>query len=97
MIANLSQIFICIFAAAFTLYACIENQNALTELQMTIPALAKEVQSINEDNIRMQYEIDQFESPVHLIELLRQPEFGHLKYPNLDEIVTLPEGIPSPE
>lgn len=96
MITSLSQIFLCIFTAALTLYACIENQNALTELQLTIPAISKEVQSINEDNIRMQYEIDQFESPVHLVELLRQPEFGHLKYPSLNAVITLPEGTPPP-
>lgn len=87
------QIFICIITASLTLYFYIDKQNELTQLRLSVPALTKEVKQIHEENIRLQYEIDQFESPIHLMELARKPEFGHLKYPNLDQIVILPEGI----
>jgi hypothetical protein len=86
------QIFICIFIACLALYAYIDKQNELTELQLTIPAVAKELKEIHEENIRLQYEINQFESPIHLMELARKPEFGHLKYPYLNEVHTLPKG-----
>lgn len=86
------HIFICIFIVGITLYAYIEKQNLLTELRLKIPTLAKEVKQIQEENVRLKYEIDQFESPVHLIELSRKPEFSHLKYPQLDQIIILPEG-----
>lgn len=91
------QIFICIITAGLSLYLYIDKQNELTQLRLSIPALTKEVKRINEENIRLQYEIEQFESPVHLMELARKPEFGHLKYPNVDQVLILPEGVIPPE
>ena len=85
------EIFVCIFIASLTLYLYIEKQNELTELRLEIPILAKEVKRIQEENIHLQYEINQFESPIHLMELARKPEFSHLKYPNLNEILILEE------
>jgi hypothetical protein len=86
------RLFICILAAGFTLFAYIEKQNELTELRLAIPLLAKEVKDLQEGNIRLTYEIEHFESPIHLMELMRKPEFSHLKYPLLSDIVFLPEG-----
>lgn len=91
----LLQIFSCILIAGLSLYAYVEKQNELTELRLNIPVLAKEVRHIQEENIRLKYEIDQFESPIHLMELARKAEFAHLKYPHLDQvlILTLPAPI----
>lgn len=86
------QVFFCIFIAGLTLYIYIDKQNELTELRLTIPVLTKELKQIQEENIRLKYEINQFESPIHLMELARKPEFGHLKYPHLNDVQTLPEG-----
>lgn len=81
------RFFICIFTAGGALFAFIDKQNELTELRLAIPALAKNVKSIQEENIQLKYEIERFESPIHLMELMRKPEFSHLKYPYLkDEI-----------
>ena len=88
---NVVRIFICIAAAGMTLFAYIEKQNELTGLRLAIPALAKEVSAIEEENIRLTYEIERFESPIHLMELKRKPEFSHLRYPYLDEEVFLPK------
>lgn len=76
-----------------TLFGYIEKQNDLTELRLAIPALAKEVKSLQEENIRLTYEIEHFESPIHLMELMRKPEFSHLKYPYLNDEIFLPQGI----
>ena len=81
------RFFLCIFIAGIALFAYIDKQNELTELRLAIPALAKEVKGIQEENTRLTYEIESFESPIHLMELMRKPEFGHLKYPYIkDEI-----------
>jgi len=85
------QIVLCISCAAFTLYGLIEKQNELTELRLAIPVLKKEVERIDKDNIRLSYEIDCFESPIHLMELQKKPEFGQLHYPYQNDIVILPE------
>lgn len=86
------QLLTCLLTAGITLYAIVEEQNGLTELRLTIPALSKEVNAIHEENTRLEYNLDCFENPVHLLELARKPEFGHLKYPSITDVVILPKG-----
>lgn len=85
------RLLLCISLSGFVLYKYIDKLNELTELRLSIPILTREVKSIREKNLELQYAIDTFESPLHLMELLRKPEFGHLKYPSLKEIIQLPE------
>lgn len=93
---NLIRIFVCLLAAGLTLFAYIEKQNEVTELRLAIPQLTKEVAAIREDNIQLKYEIETFESPLHLMELMRSPEFSHLKFPYIDqEIFITQERIPN--
>ena len=40
--------------------------------------------------------IEQFESPIHLMELARKPELSHLKYPTRERNRVLQEGPPMP-
>lgn len=88
------RLLVCILTASVMLLAYIEKQNDLTELRLAIPALAKELKSIQDENIRLKYEIERFESPSHLMELARKPEFSYLKFPYLsEEIIILPPKI----
>jgi len=89
----LLRLWLCIFIAGFSLYRTIDKLNELTELRLSIPVLAKEVQEIREKNMELLYEIEQFESPVHLLELARKPEFGHLKHPPLNEVIIIQEDL----
>ncbi len=91
------RLFLCIGIAGLTLFLYIDKQNDLTELRLAIPALSKEVKSIQEENIRLRYEIERFESPIHLIELMRKPEFSHLKFPYLKDEIFLPKAAPLSE
>lgn len=84
------RLFICILMTGFALYTYIYKQNELTELRLAIPSLAKEVRQIQEQNITYKYDIDQFESPIHLMELMRMPEFGHLKFGYYQDVIVLP-------
>lgn len=88
------RIVICIAAAGVALFAYIEKQNELTELRLAIPALSKELKDIEQENIRLTYEIERFQSPEHLIKLSRQPEFGHLKHSFVNEEIILPKHEP---
>lgn len=85
------RLLICIFVACLTLYVYLDKSNDLTELRLSIPLLAREVKDIQEKNLELQYAIECFESPVHLLEIVQHPELGHLKYPTSEEIVYLPE------
>lgn len=90
------RIFVCILITGFSLYAYIFKQNELTELRMAIPSLAKEVRSIQEENHRLRYDIDYFESPIHLMELMRMPEFSGLKFGYNQDVIILPRQKPLP-
>ncbi len=83
----------CIFTFALWLYSYIEKQNELTDFRIRIPELAKAVKGLHEENIRLQYAIDQYENPQHLIELSRHVEFAHLKHPLEKEVLTCKEGL----
>ncbi len=90
---SLFRIFLCIGVGGALLYSYVDKQNAVTRRRLQIPVLAKEIKDLKEENTRMQYEIDLFESPQHLMELARHSEFSHLKHPMLKEIVTMPQGL----
>lgn len=87
----LIRLLLCISFAGLALYKYIDKLNELTELRLSIPVLAREVKEIHEKNMELQYTIEHFESPVHLMELARKPEFGHLRYPSTQEVILLPE------
>jgi len=86
----LVRVFLCIVCLGAFLYAYINQQNTITELRLEIPAVAKELQVIEEENTRLRFEIDQFESPAHLMELARKPEYRYLKHPLAKDIITFP-------
>lgn len=92
--ATCVRLFLCILILGISLYSYIYKQNELTELRLAIPSLAKEVRHIQETNHRLKYEVDQFESPIHLMELMRMPEFGGLKFGYNQDVVILPRPNP---
>lgn len=83
------KIFICLFSIVGMLYVYIDQQNDLIEWRIKVRASAKELRELQEDNIALRYEVDRFESPVHLMELARQPAFSYLKYPHNKDILML--------
>jgi hypothetical protein len=87
----LIRLFLCIFLFGIYLYLYVDKQNQLTEIRLDIPPLTKEVRAIREEIAKLQYEVDQFESPAHLIGLAQNPEFGHLKHPLIKEILIVEE------
>ena len=84
-----SRFLLCIFFAGLIFYGLIKKQNTLTELRLAIPVLKKQVRLIEQENTRLQYQIDCFESPIHLMELAGKPEFSHLKLPYVEDIMTI--------
>ena len=67
----------------------IDRLNDLTRLRLEIPVHLKELKTLREENQRLQYEIDQFESPLYLMELLKKPEFSNLKFPKENEVIVI--------
>ena len=93
----LSQLGLCLAVFGLCLYSYLNAQNLVTQLKIQLPEREKEIRLIREENRRLAYEVDRFESPAHLIEMAHRPEFGHLKHPLLKEILTVPEAFATNE
>lgn len=87
--STLIRLLLCLVIAGIAFYKYIDKINELTELQMSIPLMAKEVKELQERNMDLQFEIEKFESPAHLMELARRPEYGHLHYPINQPIIEI--------
>lgn len=85
----LIRILTCIFAFSIFLFLYLNAQVELTRLRLKVPQIAKEVKTIQEENTRLLYQIDQFESPENLLNLAKRPEFSHLKQPIQSEIIEI--------
>ncbi len=88
-VAPMARLLIAIVAVGVAVYGYIHKQNALTEVRLSIPTLQRSLKKIQDENVRLQYEVERFESPLHLMELARKPEFAHLRYPSSKEVVVL--------
>jgi hypothetical protein len=88
-VAFLVRLCVCIFIVGMSLYAYVNKHNMLTEVQMRLPVLAKELALSDEENVRLQFAIEKFENPLHLMELARKPEYSHLKHPYTRDIIYL--------
>jgi hypothetical protein len=89
----LTRLGFCLALFGFCLYSYIEMQNNLTTLKIALPEMDQEIKLVREENKRLSYEIEEFQSPSNLIELAHRPEFSHLKHPLLKEILTVPEAL----
>jgi hypothetical protein len=86
--ALLIQGLLCFLGLSCCSILYLEKQNKLTELRLYAPRLALEIREIQEENTRLQYQVQEFESSEHLIRLLQQERFAHLKHPvNKDILV----------
>ncbi len=87
------KILICLFVFGICLYSYINKQNELTSLKIEIPKVAKEIEDIKVEIKKINYEVEMFENPAYLMQLIRQPEFGYLKHPIVEDVLTMPQGI----
>jgi len=86
------RLLVCIGVLGLLLYSYVDMQNAVTERRLKIPVLSKEIADLTAANTHLQYAIDLFESPEHLMQLACHSEYSHLKQPMLKEILTMQEG-----
>lgn len=83
----LIRLVFCACIVGITLYSYVRKQNKMTSLRIQVPALKKELKNVQEENTRLLFEIEKFESPLNLMELSRKPEYSHLKYPLITDII----------
>lgn len=83
----LCHIVLCVVVLGFLLYTYVVKQNELTELRIKLPIAAEEVKKIEEENVRLQYEISVFNSPAHLMEMASDEKFGKFQHPLEKDII----------
>jgi cell division protein FtsB len=79
-------------AIAGGFYLDLDLVHKATALRLQTAKLQKELRQIQEENVRLGYQLDQLESPARLMALARQPQFSQLKAPNMDEVWVIPYG-----
>lgn len=83
------RLLVCIAICGVSLYAYVDCRNTLTEKRLQLPLCVKQQVLVEEENVRLQFAIEKFENPLHLMELARKPEFSHLKHPYAQDIISL--------
>ncbi len=83
----LIRLSLCIVVCGLLLYSYISKQNAITKVRLEIPKLMKQLEVVQQENTRLQFEIDQFENPLHLMEIANRAEYRHLKHPMQNEVI----------
>ena len=73
----------------FFAYKYVDTLNLVTSKRLEIPKLQKKLKRLEEENIRLQYEVDKLENPAHLMHLSRRKEFQYLHYPAHNEVIIL--------
>lgn len=86
-------IFCGIFVFGFALYTYVEQQNQVTALKLQLPKIAREIKALQEENTRLQFEIDTFENPDNLLKLAAKPQFAHLQHPLSTDVLMVKEGL----
>jgi hypothetical protein len=87
------QLLACLSVFGFSIYSYLNKQNTCTELKMHLPKLTKEIEAIREVNANLQYQIECFENPQHLLSMAGSPEYAHLKFPFTEEVLKVKEGL----
>ncbi|MBS0615741.1 MAG: hypothetical protein JSR58_04225 [Verrucomicrobia bacterium] len=86
-------IFFSIFVFGFALYSYVDLQNQVTSVKLQLPKVAREIKALQEENTRLQFEIDTFENPDNLLRLATAPTFSHLQHPLSTEVLVVKEGL----
>lgn len=83
------RLFLAVLIVGTALYSYVHKHNRLTEMRIRLPLLARELQAVEEENVRLTFSIEQFENPLHLMEIARKPQYAHLKHPLMTDIITI--------
>ncbi|MFA6914807.1 MAG: hypothetical protein WC222_00275 [Parachlamydiales bacterium] len=85
------RFFIVMGTLSLFIFLYIREQNEILLLRRTIPLLEKNIRELEEDNLALEYEIDKDRSPENLLKKARLPAYGHLRFPEKNEVISIPQ------
>jgi hypothetical protein len=83
----LIRLLICVSCFSTALYFYLDKHNQIMKIRYVIPTTEDAINTVMEQNAALTYEIEKFESPLNLMQLLQQPEYSHLRHPELADIL----------
>lgn len=83
----LIRLLICILFLGGLLFQTIRWQNKITAYRLEIPKVSAQLREVEGEISRLQFEIEKFENPAHLLDLVSDPQFSHLRYPTREDVL----------
>ena len=74
----LGKILICVISFSVALCAYLNARNDVTCLMIELPRISHELSLIEEKNTILKFEVEKFENPSYLLNLLNTCEYAHL-------------------
>jgi hypothetical protein len=87
------RLLICLLFLGINLYCYIDMTNRQTQMRLELPKYEKAIEMLSQQNIQLKYELENFNNPQHLLELAKQPEYSHLKFPFMEEVLVISSEI----
>ncbi|MCH9632905.1 MAG: hypothetical protein S4CHLAM6_12490 [Chlamydiae bacterium] len=91
--AHLFRVLICLVVFGLGSFLYVDQLNQQTALRFQIPAIEKEIEEITQQNVQLAFQLENFNNPQHLLELAKQPEYSHLKFPFMEEVMVISSEI----
>lgn len=85
----LSKILICVISFSVALCAYLHTRNHVTKKMIHLPRLLHELALIQEQNTILRFEMEKFENPSYLLQLLQTKEYAHLFAGTKDEVIAI--------
>lgn len=67
-----------LFLMGASLYSYIGRENSLTQAELMLAPIAREVGEMEEQNAALRYQLSRFEAPSHLFQIASHALYGHL-------------------
>ena len=75
------------------LFLYLDKLNQQTALRFQIPVVEKEIEELSHKNVQLAFQLENFNNPQHLLELAKQPEYSHLKFPFMEDVMVISSEI----
>jgi len=89
----LFRIFLCLGTLFLFAFLSIRKENEITAHRLMIPQMNKEVKVLAEENTRLVFEKERFESPENLLRLASSSQYTTLHFPIATNVPVFPKGF----
>ncbi len=74
---------------AIAIYCYLEQQHHYKCAKLLLPKYSREIAFLREEVASYRYQINSFKNPEKLLKMVARPEYAHLSFPLVRDIITL--------